>query len=315
MTNNKLNYLYCLFEINYDLFQQLVNRVNHPESICEPNIKLIISAFPTISNNDLQLIIDTNNCTTDIIYILYARVSTKSQTDNNSLSYQLNNIKSCLQKKHITNNIFEITESTSAYTQIPELLNLIITTLKNCYICVSNIDRLSRNIYFFQSLYDICYIKKINIIISEENNNNGNEYLINENTYEYDKILLLQKILPGHIESCKKSNLLKSIFKFMNKNKFDNNHLILHEFIIELLNVRNNKTHQSDTTNRYINRLLYKISIYYNITEIITINLKDNKWKYITNEKIATFLNTLPFPNNSLKWTKQDISQICKKYA
>jgi hypothetical protein len=203
-TNKKLYVSLCTELLKKDILSKLLKRNGFTkEIILRHNSKM---------NNKLD-----NNLDKDI-YIKYARVSTKNQSENNSFLLQINDIDNFLKNKSCIS--FNVLEYNSAYSNIPKYLYLLLLTLKDIKLCVYNIDRFCRNIKLFQDIIaPLLRDNNINLIIISENNSTGIEYIFNSNNYEYDTLLLVQKILPCHLESCKKSHIIKNINRYLKVKK------------------------------------------------------------------------------------------------
>jgi hypothetical protein len=341
-------YLKLLCNTNYvlynDLYNYVLNMSSKKRKIVE-NESILNDIVNILDLNDVSYIKqnykeNTLNKIVNNIYIRYARVSSFKQSDNNSSLNQLSIIHECLEKRNINfSNCYNLCETNSAYSKIPNKLKLIIETLKNVCICVSHVDRLSRNISLFRDSF-APFLKKnnIKILICGENGCYGSDYnFSNLHSYEYDVLNFLNKIIPFQIESCRKGCRIKEINNYMKQNnipnrkifgydiiKTDKKHLIINkneqkiiDIIVTLKNggvssKKANKTMQEIYNEYYKDKLYVPFNFYFNNDDISN-NLNSDG---ISFEDIALLLNEYELPyNGSNNWTKYIVANLYKKYC
>ena len=155
--------------------------------------------------------------TNEHIYIKYARVSTKTQLDNNSITAQLNSMSTYLQNKNINElNQYKLTEYSSAWSKIPSILNIIITNLKNVTICFAEYDRFNRQVsQFLQKIKPLLIINNIKLLFVSD----GKTYHFNTYNAELHCLELMAKLIPCQLNSELKSINMKKIKKRNDRNK------------------------------------------------------------------------------------------------
>lgn len=330
---NTNNSLYC------ELYSYILNKNNKKRKIYE-NMCIFDDIIKIIGIKDiLHTEIDLINNKSDNIYIQYTRVSSLKQADNNSCLNQLSIINDCLEKRKLDyNNNYHFYEFDSAYTKIPSKLKLIIETLKNICICFSHIDRFSRNITFFQTeIAPLLKQNNIKILICGENGCYGSDYSFNNvQTYEYDVLNFIQKIIPFQIESCRKSVRSKEIHTYMKQNnipsrkefgydivKTDKKHLIINNVeqnILEIIATLKDGNVSAKKANEIMQKLynkLYSHKLYvpfnfYSKNNTIDTHLDANGMSF---ENIALLLNDYELPySDTNNWTKNIVARQYNKY-
>jgi hypothetical protein len=330
----KFQYLSLIKHLNPDFFNLISCFLNRPNETNKKKrkrktdiynndeytlVKKVINIFD-INQNDI-LNVDNN---INYKFIIYNRVSTFKQSENCSLSDQYMTSVNCLYNHKISDLelIVSVDECHTAFKSHPILLFIIISTLKNITLCVSHTDRLSRNIDLFRELCPLMRKNKIKILITGENNSYGNEIIFNNSSYELDVLDMVNKILPGQIESCKKSVLQKSINKDLKRKKYGHN-IIDNEFvinfiemdIIELIKILKNGNVDSNTVDNH----LQKIYEYYhdkNYDKVVFIDSKGNESHYLQSDGmsyqgISDLLNIYKIPYyKDIKWSSNIVKHI-----
>ena len=104
------------------------------------------------------------------INIMYSRVSSISQQDNTSLTYQQNNLENYCKSNNITNNVHitDVESGAKARKGITEIKRLIELNLVDT-IYITKLDRLYRSIIEGSAFIKYCIDNKVNIKTTLEN--------------------------------------------------------------------------------------------------------------------------------------------------
>jgi len=326
----KFEYLSLIKHVNPDFYKSLICFLNKPtetnikkrKRIDNDEYKLIKKIINVLDiNKDDILNVDDN--TINYKFIIYNRVSTFRQSDNCSLSDQYMTSINCLHNRKIPNLnlIISIDECHTAFKSHPILLFILVSTLKNVTLCVSYIDRLSRNIDLFRELCPLMLENNIKILITSENDSYGNEIIFTKSRYDLDVLDMVNKILPGQIESCKKSVFQKSINTCLKRKKYGydviSNKLVINRIetsIIELIIMLKNGNIYGSTVDNHLKKI-YNSYCNKKYDKIVFVD-KGNETDYLqpngmSYQGIADLLNIYKIPyHKDIKWSGIIVNNI-----
>lgn len=207
--HNKLNYLTLLQMTNTDAYDKLTSKKRQRNSNLDLDLDadnihthfknaFLSTSIPIITN-------DMNE--NKRIYVKYARVSTKIQMNNDSITSQLNDISTYLNNKNIDESQqYIISEYDSAWSNIPMILKMMLLYLKNITICFAEYSRFNRHVdIFIQQIKPLLIKNNIKLLfISDEK-----LFHFNTENVELNCLKLIDKLIPCQMESEYKSIRMK----------------------------------------------------------------------------------------------------------
>jgi DNA invertase Pin-like site-specific DNA recombinase len=215
--NEELFHSICLYVRDSVKFMKTKDKNNRYKN---EYVRKICSVF-NITIDDCRNVKQRDEDEISEIYIVYARVSTKLQTDSNSIACQLDMMKNVLLRRNLEYvNLYNISEYSSAYSKIPPRLKYVLDIIPDkSTLIVAYHDRLSRNIDTFRGTIAPLFLSKnMRVIIASENGESGSDVTFHHSSYEVDTLIMTQKLISGHLESALKGQRGRRTNKYLKDN-------------------------------------------------------------------------------------------------